>query len=210
MDKLTTQQRHDKAAIKGEQSDACISSAEREQARRSANMAAIRSKDTKPEMIVRRGLWSRGFRYRLNHKRLPGHPDLVLRKYRTCIFVNGCFWHGHKVMDDVRCKKDDVIVSSECCKIPKTNREFWVAKIRRNKERDKEEQRRLAEMGWHCITVWECELKPSKREETLESIAFTLNHIFLQDRKCKMADVKMYPQMEEESENYLKAAEEEL
>ena len=70
MDKLSPQQRH-------------------------TNMAAIRSKDTKPEMIVRRGLWKRGFRYRLNHKRLPGHPDLVLRKYRTCIFVNGCFWHGH-------------------------------------------------------------------------------------------------------------------
>ena len=72
MDKLSPQQRH-------------------------ANMAAIRSKDTKPEMIVRRGLWKRGFRYRLNDKRLPGHPDLVLRKYRTCIFVNGCFWHGHLV-----------------------------------------------------------------------------------------------------------------
>ena len=69
------------------------------------NMAAIRSKDTKPEMIVRKGLWRRGFRYRLNHKRLPGHPDLVLRKYRTCIFVNGCFWHGHNVMYDVRRKK---------------------------------------------------------------------------------------------------------
>ena len=115
-------------------------------------------------------------------------------------------------MSDVRGKKDDVIESSECCKIPKTNREFWVAKIRRNKERDKEEQRKLAAMGWHCITVWECELKPSKREDTLDSIAFTLNHIFLQDRKCKKADVgsEMYPQMEEESENYLKAAEEEL
>jgi DNA mismatch endonuclease (patch repair protein) len=176
--------------------------------RRSANMAAIRSKDTKPEMIVRKGLWSRGFRYRLNHKRLPGHPDLVLRKYRTCIFVNGCFWHGHNVaLPQVNSEKR--IVNSLCCKIPKTNREFWVAKIRRNKERDKEEQRKLAAMGWHCITVWECELKQSKREETLESIAFTLNHIFLQDRKCKMADVgsKMYPQMEEESENYLKAAE---
>ena len=96
MDQLSPQQRHDKAASKQEQSDACISSAEREQARRSANMAAIRSKDTKPEMIVRRGLWKRGFRYRLNYKRLPGHPDLVLRKYRTCIFVNGCFWHGHR------------------------------------------------------------------------------------------------------------------
>ena len=151
------------------------------------NMSAIRSKDTKPEMIVRRGLWKRGFRYRLNHRGLPGHPDLVLRKYRTCVFVNGCFWHGHNValprMSDGRCKMDDVIVDSECCRIPHTNREFWVNKIRRNKERDKEEQRKLAEMGWHCITIWECELKPSKREETLESLAFTLNHIYLQDHR---------------------------
>ena len=136
MDKLTAQQRH-------------------------ANMVAIRSKDTKPEMIVRRGLWKRGFRYRLNHKRLPGHPDLVLRKYRTCIFVNGCF------------------------------RDFWVAKIRRNKERDREDQRTLASMGWHCITVWECELKPQKREETLDSIAFTLNHIWLQDHGAKPAPYSM-------------------
>ena len=75
------------------------------------------------------------------------------------------------------------LVGSECCKIPKTNREFWVAKIVRNKERDKEVQRQLAQMGWHCITVWECELSPSKREETLESIAFTLNHLWLQDRR---------------------------
>ena len=209
MDKLSARQRHAKAAIKGEQSDACICSAEREQARRSANMAAIKSKDTKPEMIVRRGLWRRGFRYRLNHKRLPGHPDLVLRKYRTCIFVNGCFWHGHRVtMSPV--ESLELIVNSECCKIPKTNREFWVNKIRRNKERDKEEQKRLAEMGWHCITVWECELKPSKREETLESIAFTLNHIFLQDRRCKMADENSKEYHQEESENYLKAAEEEI
>ena len=173
-------------------------------------MAAIRGKDTKPEMIVRKGLWSRGFRYRLNHKRLPGHPDLVLRKYRTCIFVNGCFWHGHNVAlprkEDVGSKMDDEIENSECCKIPKTNREFWVAKIRRNKERDKEEQKKLAAMSWHCITVWECELKPSKREETLESIAFTLNHIWLQDHGAKTVP---YPKVEEESENYLKAAEEE-
>ena len=173
-------------------------------------MAAIRGKDTKPEMIVRKGLWSRGFRYRLNHKRLPGHPDMVLRKYRTCIFVNGCFWHGHNVAlprkEDVGSKMDDGIENSECCKIPKTNREFWVAKIRRNKERDKEEQKKLAAMGWHCITVWECELKPSKREETLESIAFTLNHIWLQDHGAKTVP---YPKVEEESENYLKAAEEE-
>ena len=160
-------------------------------------MAAIHSKDTKPEMIVRKGLWSRGFRYRLNYKRLPGHPDLVLRKYRTCIFVNGCFWHGHLVvmpqMTHGRSKMEDVIENSACCKIPNTNREFWLAKIRRNQERDKEEQRKLAAMGWHCITIWECELKPAKREATLDSLAFTLNHLFLQDRRR----VKMYPQVDE-------------
>ena len=205
MDKLSKQQRHAKAAIKREQSDAGISAAEREQARRHANMAAIRSKDTKPEMVVRRGLWSRGFRYRLNHKRLPGHPDLVLRKYRTCIFVNGCFWHGHHVnlrFDDLQ----SMIENSACCKIPKTNREFWVAKISRNKERDKEEQKKLAAMGWHCITVWECELKPSKREETLDSIAFTLNHIWLQDHQ---AIVVAYPKLEEEGIQIPMAAENE-
>lgn len=139
-------------------------------------MASIRSKNTKPEMIVRKGLWRKGFRYRLNDKRLPGHPDLVLRKYRTCIFINGCFWHGH-----------------EGCKfytIPKTNREFWVAKVKRNKERDKEEQRKLAEMGWHSIVVWECELKAKNRDGTLDSIAFTLNHIWLKDRGA-------YPELEE-------------
>ena len=171
---------------------------------RHANMAAIHGKDTKPEMIVRRGLWKRGFRYRLNHKRLPGHPDLVLRKYRTCIFVNGCFWHGHHValppVESLKLK----VESSECCKIPKTNREFWVAKIRRNKERDKEEQRKLAEMGWHCITIWECELKPSKREETLDSIAFTLNHIWLQDHGAKTVP---YPKLEEEDMQMPMAAE---
>ena len=185
---------------------------------RSKNMAAIRGKDTKPEMIVRRGLWSRGFRYRLNHKRLPGHPDLVLRKYRTCIFVNGCFWHGHKCNltpgPSPNGEGNMDLESSECCKIPKTNREFWVAKIRRNKERDREEQRKLAAMGWHCITVWECELKPSKREETLESIAFTLNHIFMQDHgispRPQITRITQIGQMEEESENYLKAAEEEI
>ena len=156
---------------------------------RHKNMAAIRGKDTKPEMIVRKGLWKRGFRYRLNSPKLPGHPDLVLRKYRACIFVNGCFWHGHE----------------GCCKIPDTNREFWVAKIRRNQERDIEEQRRLAEMGWHCITVWECELKPSKREATLKSLAFTLNKIWLDDHAVK----KPYPKLEEEG-SVLMAAEERL
>ena len=158
-------------------------------------MAAIRGKDTKPEMIVRKGLWRMGFRYRLNHKRLPGHPDLVLKKYRTCIFVNGCFWHGHNV--DIT-----IFENSDCCKIPKTNREFWIEKIRRNKARDIEEQKRLAEMGWHCITVWECELKPSKREATLKSLAYTLNKIWLDDHAVIG---KPYELPEEET---LKAAEE--
>ncbi len=192
------------SAIKQEQSDADISSAEREQARRSANMAAIRSKDTKPELIVRRGLWKRGFRYRLNHKRLPGHPDLVLRKYRTCIFVNGCFWHGHNVALPQIDNEQLIIDNSECCKIPKTNRNFWVKKIRRNKERDKEEQKQLAAMGWHCITVWECELKPQKREDTLDSIAFTLNHIWLQDHGAKATP---YPKPDEENTQMPMAAE---
>lgn len=154
MDKLSPQQRHN-------------------------NMAAIHGKDTKPEMVVRRYLWGRGFRYRLNHPRLPGKPDIVMRKYRTCIFVNGCFWHGH-----------------EGCRyytIPKTNTEFWVNKVKRNKERDVKVQHELAAMGWHCITIWECELKPKVREKTLESLAYTLNKIFLQDRT-----VKRYEILEEE------------
>ena len=135
------------------------------------NMAAIKGKNTKPEVLVRKYLWSHGFRYRLNHPRLPGHPDIVLRKYHTCIFVNGCFWHGH-----------------EGCKyfrMPKTNTEFWERKISRNRERDREEQKQLARMGWHCITVWECELKGERREKTLESLEFTLNHIFIQDRDLR-------------------------
>ena len=134
-------------------------------------MASIRGKNTKPEIMVRKFLFCRGFRYRLNHPRLPGHPDIVLRKYRTCVFVNGCFWHGH-----------------EGCRyyvIPKSNTEFWKAKIERNRNRDIEDQRKLATMGWHCITVWECQLKPAVRERTLESLAFTLNRIFLNDHSIR-------------------------
>lgn len=142
-------------------------------------MAAIRGKDTKPELLVRKFLFSRGFRYRLNHPRLPGHPDIVLRKYRTVIFVNGCFWHGH-----------------DGCRyfvLPRTNVDFWQKKIERNKARDKREQQQLAAMGWHCITVWECQLKPAVRQQTLESLAFTLCQIYLKDRS-----VRPYRQSEEE------------
>lgn len=142
---------------------------------RHANMASIHGKDTKPEMVVRRYLWGHGFRYRLNHPRLPGKPDIVMRKYRTCIFVNGCFWHGH-----------------EGCRyytVPKTNTEFWQKKIARNQERDRGVQQKLAFMGWHSITIWECQLKPKEREKTLQSLAYTLNSIFLADHTVKRYEI---------------------
>ena len=160
---------------------------------RHANMAAIHGKDTKPEMVVRRFLWGHGFRFRLNHPRLPGKPDIVMRKYRTCIFVNGCFWHGHE--------------SCRYYTIPKTNTEFWVNKVKRNKERDLKVQHELAAMGWHSITIWECELKPVKREDTLESLGFTLNKLFLQDRIVRRYEIpKEEPMMaaEEIPDNYNK------
>lgn len=134
-------------------------------------MSAIRAKNTRPEIIVRKFLWSHGYRYRLNHPRLPGKPDIVLRRYRTCIFVNGCFWHKH-----------------EGCKsfvMPKTRIEYWQNKVERNQERDKEVQLKLAKMGWHCITIWECELKSANRQNTLESLLFTLSKILLDDHVSK-------------------------
>lgn len=132
-------------------------------------MAAIHSKDTEPEMVVRKFLFACGFRYRINHPRLPGKPDIVLRKYRTVIFVNGCFWHGH-----ANCK---------LFSLPQSNRDFWQQKIARNKKRDKAVQQQLATMGWHCITIWECQLKKEQRQQTLERLAFTLNRIFLNDHR---------------------------
>ena len=174
-------------------------------------MSHIRSKDTKPELKVRRWLWSHGYRYRLNVKSVPGKPDIVMRPYRTAIFVNGCFWHGHHLreaqMYDVRGMKseeprsgnnlqdlqdfawfavgnaDSVTKqenternpqSSKCCKIPSSNREFWVAKIRRNQERDQENYRVLQENGWHVIVVWECQLKPAVIEHTMREVAVQL------------------------------------
>ena len=127
---------------------------------RHANMAAILSKNTKPEVLVRKYLWSHGFRYRLNHPRLPGKPDIVLRMYRTCIFVNGCFWHGH-----------------EGCKyyvIPKSNVDFWVSKIERNKARDAADVKALSEQGWNVVVFWECELDKKVREGTLEALVTKL------------------------------------
>ena len=120
---------------------------------RSYNMSRIRSKNTKPEEIVRKQLFSLGFRYRNNDKRYPGTPDIVLPKYKTVIFINGCFWHGHS-----GCKYFVV---------PKSNTEFWQNKIAANIARDDEKIAQLLRMNWKVITVWECELKPKQRSETL-------------------------------------------
>lgn len=124
---------------------------------RSRCMAAVKGKNTKPEMIVRKYLFSRGLRFRVQVRKLPGNPDIVLPKYKTVIFVNGCFWHGH-----------------EGCKyfrLPKSNIEFWKEKIERNIERDRESMQALFDLGWKVIRVWECELRnKANREETLNKI----------------------------------------
>ena len=130
-------------------------------------MSHIKSRDTSPEKAIRRALHRAGFRYRVAPKSYPGKPDLVLPKYHAVVFINGCFWHGHE--------------GCGCFVMPKTNTSFWQKKIERNRERDRETQLRLAQMGWHCITVWECQLKPAVRERTLASLALTLNRIFLRD-----------------------------
>ena len=124
---------------------------------RRRNMAAIRSVSTKPELKLRRELWRHGFRYRVNDKRLPGRPDIVLPKYRTVVFVHGCFWHGHK----------DCLTSH----IPETNTDYWAAKITRNQERDQEVWRKLEAKGWSVIIVWECQLKKANLEETIDRVA---------------------------------------
>ena len=125
-------------------------------AKRSWNMSRIRGKDTKPEMIVRSLLHRMGYRFRLHHKDLPGKPDIVLPKYKTVIFVHGCFWHQH-----VRCKESHM---------PKSNPSFWKSKLLRNVERDKRYQKNLAELGWRVLVVWECE---TENAATLEDMLLT-------------------------------------
>lgn len=123
-------------------------------------MSRIRSKDTKPEEIVRKYLFSQGFRYRKNDSRYPGKPDIVLSKYRTVIFVNGCFWHKH-----------------DGCKYfvwPKSNVEFWENKISKNVSRDQMNYKLLEEQGWKVLVVWECELKKKIREETLRNLTIRI------------------------------------
>ncbi len=127
---------------------------------RSFNMSRIRSKDTEPEILVRKFLFGKGFRYKLYDKTLPGTPDLVFPKLRTVLFINGCFWHGH-----------------EGCKyfvIPKTRREWWVAKINRNRQLDTENTRKLRKLGWKVITIFECKLSPKNRDRTLNQLSARL------------------------------------
>jgi DNA mismatch endonuclease (patch repair protein) len=124
--------------------------------RRSEIMSNVKSSHTKPEILVRKFLFSNGIRFRLHDKKLPGKPDLKIPKYNTVVFINGCFWHGHKL-----------------CKIyvmPKTNKSFWYSKIENNIDRDRKNKRRLRRLGWKVITVWECDLKPKKRLATLQKL----------------------------------------
>lgn len=133
---------------------------------RSYNMSRIKGKNTKPEILVRKFLFSRGFRYRINVNSLPGKPDLVLKKYKTVIFINGCFWHGH-----------------EGCKyfvLPKTRPEWWTNKIEQTKQRDVLNRKTLSEVGWNVVWVWECQLRPKQKDITLEALANYLYKAFLQ------------------------------
>ena len=170
-------------------------------------MSHIRSKATKPELAVRRWLWNHGYRYRLNVKSVPGKPDIVMRPYRTAIFVNGCFWHGHNVrmrecgnalmreseeprsgnnLQDLqnfasaeREQENKDLPNSACCKIPQSNRDFWISKIRRNQERDQRNYALLQDNGWQVIVVWECQLKPAAIERTMREVELRLNNNLL-------------------------------
>lgn len=125
-------------------------------------MAAIKSNDTEPEMLVRRYLHALGYRYGLHNKKLPGSPDIVLRRLRTVIFINGCFWHGHD-----NCKY---------YRLPKTNPDFWRTKIEANRARDARSTAALRTLGWHVIVIWECQLKTEEfRSKTLRELAATLS-----------------------------------
>lgn len=129
---------------------------------RSYNMSQIRGKNTKPELLVRKFLFSVGYRYSLHSKLLPGKPDIVLPKYKTAIFINGCFWHGH-----------------EGCKyyvIPKTNTDWWLRKINRNIALDDSALRELKKQGWKTIVVFECNLKGNKKEKSLSKILIELGY----------------------------------
>lgn len=145
-------------------------------------MSSIRSRNTHPEMIVRRWLWCQGIRYRVAVKSLPGTPDIVLRKYSTVIFVNSCFWHGHN------CGK---------FRQPITNSDFWRLKFERNQARDKRVYQQLHDMGFYVLVVWECQLDSRHRQDTLRALTARLANIYLDIHQAKVRpysdDIISYP-----------------
>ncbi len=155
---------------------------------RSFNMSRIKGKNTKPEIMVRKFLFKKGFRYRINVKNLQGKPDIVLSKYHTVIFIHGCFWHGHE--------------GHSCFVIPKTRTEWWTEKIRKNKERDQKVHEKLRQEGWAVMTVWECQLKPQKRRETLEGIINLLQKNFLELHRKQYPLHSIVPKTAETEINY--------
>jgi DNA mismatch endonuclease (patch repair protein) len=183
-------------------------------------MSHIRSRNTKPEIKVRQWLWRHGYRYRLCVKGVPGKPDIVMRKYRTAIFVNGCFWHGHGVqltVDSLQLTVENSdsgvavgkvgekgipykvdrkkVENSECCRIPQSNTDFWIRKIQRNQERDQQNYRILRENGWQVIVLWECQLKPKQLEQTMLRVEVQLHDYYLATFNPKD---KSYIRVEEE------------
>ena len=166
---------------------------------RSVRMSHIHSTSTTPELKLRHALWRQGFRYRVNDKRLPGSPDILLPKYRTAIFVNGCFWHGHQ-----NCK---------VFHIPDTNPEFWASKIDRNRARDINNWHALEVLGWNVITIWECELEKSKFQDTLDQTVSQIlangaeYHFRLDERK---ATNKAYREMRKEQKDRDAVAKQEI
>ncbi len=156
--------------------------------KRSAVMAKIKSKDTKPELLVRRYLYHRGYRYRKNVKGLPGTPDIVMKKYGIAIFVHGCFWHGHDA--DMH--------------IPATNSDYWTKKISQNKARDAANKEALKRMGWKVMTIWECQLKPAVREKTFLEMEYWINHSYLQQFR-RLPDKSVEPPEPEKADGNIAA-----
>ncbi|MBX2950629.1 MAG: DNA mismatch endonuclease Vsr [Crocinitomicaceae bacterium] len=129
---------------------------------RSYNMSRVKNKDTKPELLVRKFLFTNGLRYRLHDKKLPGKPDIVLPKFKTVVFIHGCFWHGHE-----KCKY---------AALPQTRIEFWGDKIERNKQRDAQNLLLIKDKGWNVLTIFECDLKKEKQQTTLSTILYKIRN----------------------------------
>ena len=143
-----------------------------DQSHRSKIMASVKGKNTKIERLVRKMLFSKGYRYRLHRKDLFGRPDIVFPKYKVVVFINGCFWHLHG------CKKS---------KIPETNSEWWFEKLSKNKERDRKNILKLKKLGWRCVTIWECSLKGNQNQlhDKLNEVCKQVEQFLSSNQKCK-------------------------